>query len=379
MSAKSSYLATKSWNPLNAKNVERVVRRERETEEEKRRILELQKQHEEERELERLEELQEASGLKKRDTTTKSRLNWMYQGPSGAHEVLNGVSNEGKEEPENADAGSNEDYLLGKKVKELDKEENDHVKKLEEKKLVGSLWLREKISDANEQFHVRREDPMFAIQEEQEHRLALKIRAGAADSVLNNNLKKKKKKKKNKEKKTKKDKKAKRRNKRRSDSDDSSYSQSETGESAKRPKLAKKPGYGLQLTGKQNEKSNTEEPSGFGPTPAMRKLRRGYLESKDKTKSEHSGHRQLVRQQLSANEKQRRLMEMHEQGERSEIQRKRNFEEHKKQKEAENATEGEKPSQGEVGLRQFNKDVSLASSLNDRLRQKRRRHFSDED
>jgi len=75
-----SFLSKKSWHTSNLKNQERVWVEEQRKEAEDAKLEEFKAQLEEERELDRLRELQENSGLIKRDAHAKGKLAWMYRG-----------------------------------------------------------------------------------------------------------------------------------------------------------------------------------------------------------------------------------------------------------------------------------------------------------
>ncbi|GBG25251.1 Hypothetical Protein FCC1311_014682 [Hondaea fermentalgiana] len=149
--APRAFLATKSWHTGNKNNLERVKEREQKDAAERKKLLELQKELAEEREHERFEELQEKSGLKVRDVKAKQKLSWMYRGPQQTDE----------ERAKEAEA-----VLLGEKEASLDKKGGDASddkaaeKTINDRDVIGSLWLQGKASAENEAFHLRHEDPL---------------------------------------------------------------------------------------------------------------------------------------------------------------------------------------------------------------------------
>ena len=77
-----AFLAKKSWHTSNLDNVERVWLAEQKSENEAKKVAELQKQIDDERQIQELRQLQVASGQKVK--TTDSSLDWMYQGPNAS-------------------------------------------------------------------------------------------------------------------------------------------------------------------------------------------------------------------------------------------------------------------------------------------------------
>lgn len=126
--------------------------REQEDAAERKKVLELQKQMAEEREQERFEELQERSGLKTREATARQKLSWMYRGPQQTAE----------ERAQEAEA-----VLLGEKQAQLKADAEDQEAKANAKNVVGSLWMQAQASEQNEDFHLRHEDPMFAMMQQE--------------------------------------------------------------------------------------------------------------------------------------------------------------------------------------------------------------------
>ena len=97
-----SFLAKKSWNTKNLKNVKKVWEAEKEKVAEEKKIMELKKQLEEERERLKLKRMHEANtGVNQKD---RKRLDWMYHGSTVENEKVEG------------DSKRLEEFLLGKKV-----------------------------------------------------------------------------------------------------------------------------------------------------------------------------------------------------------------------------------------------------------------------
>jgi hypothetical protein len=108
MSNVGAYLAKKSWNPGNIKNVEDVWVKEKQQQEQQKLWEDRQKLIEDERAEEELEQLQVEAGVKK---GVAGRLKWMYEG--------GGVSTtEHQQQPKTIiqDEKEREKYLLGEKT-----------------------------------------------------------------------------------------------------------------------------------------------------------------------------------------------------------------------------------------------------------------------
>lgn len=146
------FLSKKKFHTTNLENVEQVWLKEQEQLAEERKTLELKRQIAEEREYERVQELQEKSGLIKRSFKQRSKLAWMYQGPAASN------------------LANREDYLDGKKSAGdlLDKQE---VKYSDKPKYEVSDNSSSISIDQNEQFRRLHQDPLFAIKRAQKQRI----------------------------------------------------------------------------------------------------------------------------------------------------------------------------------------------------------------
>lgn len=128
----------KSWHVLTYENQEKVFLARQKAEQEKKRLLEIQKQLREERQMEDLRKIQVEAGL----IPYSERLDWMYEG------VV-----------QSADA---EDYLLGKPVDDKAEKESE-LNKLKSK--TGSLLSNssDALPSSRDQISKLKEDPLLTM------------------------------------------------------------------------------------------------------------------------------------------------------------------------------------------------------------------------
>uniref|UniRef100_A0A8C5Q9U6 CWC25 spliceosome associated protein homolog n=1 Tax=Leptobrachium leishanense TaxID=445787 RepID=A0A8C5Q9U6_9ANUR len=182
----------KSWHPQTLRNVEKVWKAEQKHEAEKKKIEELQKELREERAREEMQRYAEDTGaVKKKD----EKLDWMYQG-------LGGMVNR-------------EEYLLGRPVDKfiLDKmQEPESGPSTETGLLPGSIFNSSCASSALDIANKIREDPLFMIRkkEDEKKREVLKnpVKMKKIRELLQTSLDKKSKKKKKEKKKRRKERRA---------------------------------------------------------------------------------------------------------------------------------------------------------------------------
>uniref|UniRef100_A0A8C5WFX6 CWC25 spliceosome associated protein homolog n=1 Tax=Leptobrachium leishanense TaxID=445787 RepID=A0A8C5WFX6_9ANUR len=140
----------KSWHPQTLRNVEKVWKAEQKHEAEKKKIEELQKELREERAREEMQRYAEDTGaVKKKD----EKLDWMYQG-------LGGMVNR-------------EEYLLGRPVDKfiLDKmQEPESGPSTETGLLPGSIFNSSCASSALDIANKIREDPLFMIRKKEDEK-----------------------------------------------------------------------------------------------------------------------------------------------------------------------------------------------------------------
>ena len=175
------FLAKKSWHPKNLKNVQRVAKVEKQKRDEEKKMLELQKQIEEEREAMAYRKMQEANGGK----VQSKRLDWMYDDPIAKQEMKNKMGGEddfesttSKAQGVPSDKEEIEQFLLGKKsISEFTSEQKtlkDLVPTMDghgatsagssQKAVPGARFIQDKpVSEKNEAFRRKHEDPLFAI------------------------------------------------------------------------------------------------------------------------------------------------------------------------------------------------------------------------
>jgi len=129
----------KSWHTQTIKNIEKVWKKERENEEEKKKMEQLRRELAEERQLAELQKMQEQAGLIKKKS---DRLDWMYAGSSHSNAELQ------------------EEYLLGKK--RVDKEITSSDT------LVPNSLSAENVNNDRDSMAKIREDPMLLIKRKEQ-------------------------------------------------------------------------------------------------------------------------------------------------------------------------------------------------------------------
>ncbi|XP_078280665.1 pre-mRNA-splicing factor CWC25 homolog isoform X1 [Rhinoraja longicauda] len=232
----------KSWHPQTLKNVERVWKAEQKHEAEKKKIEELQRELREERAREEMQRLAEDSGAMKKKS---DRLDWMYQGPCS---MVN-----------------KEDYLLGRPI---DKYATD--KMVDEESgpssdtglLPGSIFTATGANSALDMASKIREDPLFTIRKREEAKkretLTNPMKMKMIREMLKKNLDKT-------EKKKKKDKKKKHKKHRHSSSSDNGQHKAKRREksTSHSPTSVQKkiPGYGLKMKDSHRIKQPPVSPS----------------------------------------------------------------------------------------------------------------------
>ncbi|XP_062894155.1 pre-mRNA-splicing factor CWC25 homolog isoform X1 [Mobula hypostoma] len=232
----------KSWHPQTLKNVERVWKAEQKHEAEKKKIEELQRELREERAREEMQRYAEDSGAMKKKS---DRLDWMYQGPCA---MVN-----------------REEYLLGRPI---DKYATD--KMVDEESgpssdtglLPGSIFSATGANSALDMASKIREDPLFTIRKREEERkretLTNPMKMKMIREMLKKNLDKI-------EKKKKKDKKKKHKRHRQSSSSDNGHRKAKKREKSTSPSSTlvqkKIPGYGLKVKDSHRIKQRPISPS----------------------------------------------------------------------------------------------------------------------
>ncbi|XP_051894582.1 pre-mRNA-splicing factor CWC25 homolog [Pristis pectinata] len=232
----------KSWHPQTLKNVERVWKAEQKHEAEKKKIEELQRELREERAREEMQRYAEDSGAMKKKS---DRLDWMYQGPCA---MVN-----------------KEEYLLGRPI---DKYATD--KMVDEESgpssdtglLPGSIFSATGANSALDMASKIREDPLFTIRKREEEKkretLTNPMKMKMIREMLKKNLDKT-------EKKKKKDKKKKHKKHRRSSSSDNEQHKAKKRGRSTSPSSTlvqkKIPGYGLKVKDSHRIKQRPTSPS----------------------------------------------------------------------------------------------------------------------
>ena len=141
----------KSWHPVLMSNQRKVWQEETKALEERKRIVQLQKERAEERQIQELQEMQESAGGKKR----LNRVDWMYNGPSTGQ------------------AGNTEEmegYLLGKRrIDNLLKDKE--TARLEKAATEESFMALQKANTMRDTASKIRDDPMLAIKKQEQEAL----------------------------------------------------------------------------------------------------------------------------------------------------------------------------------------------------------------
>ena len=296
-----SFLAKKTWHTQRTDNVEQVWLAEQKKEKEEKKLKELQKQIDEERQIEELRTLQKDAGLV---TDPKQKLEWMYEGPGSA------VASEAQAR----------EYKLGKAYEPT--KQSEEMSQLENKNVAGSTWLDNTSSNENELFSRLNQDPLYAMRQSQkrdreqkvlQNPLAMKrLRASLRDELTAYEQKRavRKAAKKAKKAEKKRRKKEKKKRKRASPSSSPSRSRSRSCSRSRSPRRRspsprrrspspphqKRDGYGLR----KGRVDDSRGPRNLGPD-------RGAVAAREREAAERR--RRPQREQLTDEEKARRLAE----------------------------------------------------------------------
>ncbi|KAG8566231.1 hypothetical protein GDO81_013149 [Engystomops pustulosus] len=325
----------KSWHPQTLRNVEKVWKAEQKHEAERKKIEELQRELRDERAREEMQRYAEDTGaVKKKD----EKLDWMYQGPGG---MVN-----------------RDEYLLGRPVDKfiLDKmQDPESGPSTETGLLPGSIFSSSGAASTLDIANKIREDPLFMIRkrEDEKRREVLKnpVKMKKIRELLQTSLDKKSKKKKKEKKKRKKE----RRSSSSSNSDEDSDSDQEDRNRSRAPKHRqhspsppihhqKAMGYGLQIReSKRNLSAEQDRHGGRSRSPhhdraqekswTDRKSRRSPSPKKDERyrRPKPSGYTK----KLSAEELERRRLEMMQDAQQREKDRETNVRRYKQEEENE--------------------------------------------
>ncbi|XP_040292997.1 pre-mRNA-splicing factor CWC25 homolog [Bufo bufo] len=356
----------KSWHPQTLRNVEKVWKAEQKHEAERKKIEELQRELRDERAREEMQKYAEDTGaVKKKD----EKLDWMYQGPGG---MVN-----------------RDEYLLGRPVDKfiLDKmQDPESGPSTETGLLPGSIFSTSGAASSLDIANKIREDPLFMIRkrEDEKRREVLKnpVKMKKIRELLQTSLDKKSKKKKEKKK---------RKKERRSSSSSSSGEESGSDQedrarsrahrqhSPSPPPHHKAPGYGLQI--RDSSKSNKRDV----PLEQDRHRRRSRSPHRDRVqekartdwkykrspspKKEEKYRRQRVSgytKKLSAEELEKRRLEMMEDAQKREKDRESNVRRYRQ--EEENEEKKNHHNKDSKFLHQMKLDSAASSSLEDRVK-----------
>ncbi|XP_072927867.1 pre-mRNA-splicing factor CWC25 homolog isoform X2 [Hemitrygon akajei] len=360
----------KSWHPQTLKNVERVWKAEQKHEAEKKKIEELQRELREERAREEMQRYAEDSGAMKKKS---DRLDWMYQGPCA---MVN-----------------REEYLLGRPI---DKYATDKIVDEESGPssdtglLPGSIFSATGANSALDMASKIREDPLFTIRKREEERkretLTNPMKMKMIREMLKKNLDKI-------EKKKRKDKKKKHKRHRQSSSSDNGQHKAKKHEKSTSPSSTlvqkKIPGYGLKVKdshrvkqqpispssdrGKTSRKSRSRSRSGSrtqSTTQQSRKRSRCEDSRGRRSRSPSRSpprHSKVHSQKLSAEELERKRLEMMENAKWRDQVRQCNIKRYKEEDEMEQ--EREKRDKGEAKfLHKMKLQSTATSSLEDRVK-----------
>ncbi|KNC97160.1 U2-type spliceosomal complex subunit CWC25 [Spizellomyces punctatus DAOM BR117] len=223
----------KSWHPATLRNQEKVWKKEREAEEERKKMDQLLKEKNEERQMMELQALSEAAGKVKKRT---ERLDWMYSSAGGGNKAVD---------------EDREAYLLGKKRVDKLVEQGKTIQEIESSASFDRANVYGVTANTVRDTQAKiREDPLLAIKK-REH--------ASLQAVLNNpvELKKLKEAKSGKKdrgsKKDKKEKKHKREKKKRVRDEDSDSDSSQNTELRRAAKSTK---VDIAVHGRENGRSN---------------------------------------------------------------------------------------------------------------------------
>ncbi|XP_069607788.1 pre-mRNA-splicing factor CWC25 homolog [Ranitomeya imitator] len=359
----------KSWHPQTLRNVEKVWKAEQRHEAEQKKIEELQKELREERAREEMQKYAEDTGaVKKKD----EKLDWMYQGPGG---MLN-----------------RDEYLLGRPVDKfiLDKmEDPESGPSTETGLLPGSIFSKPGAASTLDIANKIREDPLFMIRkrEDEKRREVLKnpVKMKMIRELLQTSLDKKSKKKKKEKKKRKRE----RRSSPSSGSDEDSNSDQDdrtrSSASKHRPHTPSRPphqtaaGYGLQIRdssrlNKRDMLVGQDRHRGCSRSPHNDRVQEKSKEDRNyrrspSPKKEEKYRRQRVSgytKKLSAEELERRRLDMMEDARQREKDRESNVRRYKQ--EEENDEKKDHHRKDSRFLHQMKLDSAASSSLEDRVK-----------
>ncbi|XP_063281439.1 pre-mRNA-splicing factor CWC25 homolog [Pelobates fuscus] len=357
----------KSWHPQTLRNVEKVWKAEQRHEAEKKKIEELQKELRDERAREEMQRYAEDTGaVKKKD----EKLDWMYQGPGG---MVN-----------------RDEYLLGRPVDKfiLDKmQEPESGPSTETGLLPGSIFNTSSASSSLDIANKIREDPLFMIRkkEDEQKREVLKnpVKMKKIRELLQTSLEKKSKKKKKEKKKRRKARRTSSSSEEKSSSEEEDRRRSRSHKNCPEspPARNRMPGYGLQIreSSKSGSRRNeTEQDRHRGHSSPHR----SNTESRPKTDGRHSKpHRspsprkeENYRRQrtsgytrkLSAEELERRRLEMMEDAKKREVERECNVRRYKQEEQKEQ--EKDQQRKESKFLHNMKLESAATSSLEDRVK-----------
>ncbi|XP_053275131.1 pre-mRNA-splicing factor CWC25 homolog [Pleuronectes platessa] len=373
----------KSWHPQTMKNIERVWKAEQKHEAEVKKMEELQKELKEERSREEMTKYAEQSGaIKKKD----DRLDWMYQGPAGQV--------------------SRDEYLLGRSI---DKQVTDQYEEPESGPsaetglLPGSIFNLTTTASNLDLAAKIREDPLFEIRKREEEKkrevLTNPVKMRKIKEMLRQNLdkkdKKKKRKKEKKEKKGDKERRKEKKHKRRSSNSSSdeedekkhrSHARDDSSSNTKHRSLPP-PGYGLLLHAGRHHQSSAPSNHSRRDRSRSQSPHRSSRDSHSHSSSSHRSDRKLepkasspqtksyrrqtnhVSKKLSAEELERKRLEMMNEAKQRDEDRENNLKRYEKQEEQERQLEKSVKHERHAGfIHDMKLESAASSSLEDRVR-----------
>ncbi|XP_062244632.1 pre-mRNA-splicing factor CWC25 homolog [Platichthys flesus] len=373
----------KSWHPQTMKNIERVWKAEQKHEAEVKKMEELQKELKEERSREEMTKYAEQSGaIKKKD----DRLDWMYQGPAGQV--------------------SRDEYLLGRSI---DKQVTDQYEEPESGPsaetglLPGSIFNLTTTASNLDLAAKIREDPLFEIRKREEEKkrevLTNPVKMRKIKEMLRQNLdkkdKKKKRKKDKKEKKGDKERRKEKKHKRRSSNSSSdeedekkhrSHARDDSSSNTKHRSLPP-PGYGLLLHAGRHHQSSAPSNHSRRDRSRSQSPHRSSRDSHSHSSSSHRSDRKLepkasspqtksyrrqtnhVSKKLSAEELERKRLEMMNEAKQRDEDRENNLKRYEKQEEQERQLEKSVKHERHAGfIHDMKLESAASSSLEDRVR-----------
>uniref|UniRef100_UPI00398F23F7 pre-mRNA-splicing factor CWC25 homolog isoform X1 n=1 Tax=Pristiophorus japonicus TaxID=55135 RepID=UPI00398F23F7 len=265
----------KSWHPQTLKNVERVWKAEQKHEAEKKKIEELQRELREERAREEMQRFAEDSGALKKKS---DRLDWMYQGPCS---MVN-----------------KEEYLLGRPIDKYatDKMVDEEAGPSSDTGLLpGSIFSATGANSALDMASKIREDPLFMIRKREEEKkrevLTNPMKMKMIREILQKNLDKR-------ERKKKKDKKKHKKHRRSSGHEQHKAKRHEKDTSPSSACVQKKiPGYGLKVKDSHRIKERHSSPSSDQAKAPHKHRARSRSQSGSRTRSvPHQSHTETRRE-----------------------------------------------------------------------------------